>query len=275
MSNPGRDPHIKVLMYHRVVEHTPDKDSNWHYVSATQFKRQMRLIDKMGFTTITFIDYQLYLQGELSLPARPIIITFDDGYLDTYEHAVPILRELGMKAVVFVMGNRKLRQAAWDETGENDHCPLMTNAQLRTLRLYGFEIGAHSMNHSNLVELTNRDVFREVDTSKRQIESVLRQPVYTFAYPYGSVDERVQKIVELAGYSFACGVYTGSPDFGKTELDIRRIAINQKHSLIDFVLRLVTPYEHLEWLYHRIKSFGWYSVKTSLQIHKRANQADQ
>lgn len=275
MNTPGTDPRIKVLMYHRVVEQPLDRDTNWHYVTTAQFEQQMSLINRLGFTTITFIDYQLYLQGNLSLPAKPILITFDDGYLDTYENAVPILQNLGMRAVVFAMGNRHLQRASWDESGENDVCRLMSDEQLRSLQNIGFEIGAHTLNHSDLVGLTNREIFREVDTSKRELESVLEQPVYTFAYPYGSVDERVQKIVDLAGFSFACGVYTGSPAFGKTELDFRRVAINQNHSLLNFLIRLMTPYEYFEWFYHRFKSIMKHSEAPGMRLHKRVNQADQ
>lgn len=275
MNTTGRDPRIKILMYHRVVEQPLDRDTNWHYVTTAQFRQQMSLMNRLGFTTITFIDYQLFLQGELSLPAKPILITFDDGYLDTYENAAPILWEMGMKAVVFAMGNRHLQRASWDESGKNDICPLMSDDQLRSLRNFGFEIGAHSLNHSNLVGLTNREIFREVDTSKRELESVLELPVYTFAYPYGSVDERVQKIVEVAGFSFACGVYTGSPAFGKTELDFRRVAINQNHSLLNFLIRLMTPYEYLEWFYYRFKSTMKHPETSDLQLQKSIKQTDQ
>lgn len=274
MSTPVREPYIKVLMYHRVVEQPLERDTKWLYVTTDQFRRQMKLIDTLGYTTITFNDYQLYLQGDLSLPAKPIIITFDDGYLDTYENATPILLKLGMKAVVFVMGNRKLRRALWDESGEKDICPLMSDDQCRTLRSYGFEIGAHTMSHNNLVELSNRDIFHEVDSSKREVEAALGEPVHTFAYPYGSVDERVQKIIELSGFSFACGVYSGSPEFGKTALDIRRIAINRNHSLAHVMIRLVTPYEYLEWAYHCLKTKLKLSEATRLPIHNRVNQAD-
>ncbi|MEX1212599.1 MAG: polysaccharide deacetylase family protein [Balneolaceae bacterium] len=275
MSTAGKDPHIKILMYHRVVDHPVGSDTNWFYVTSDQFKRQMSLINRLGFTTITFIDYQLYLKGELSLPAKPIIITFDDGYLDTYDVATPILLEFGMKAVVFVMGDRRHLRASWDEAGDHDICPLMSDDQFRTLRNYGFEIGAHSMNHSDLSSLTNREIFHEVDTSKREIESVIGEPVHTFAYPYGRLDERVQKIVELAGFSFACGVFSGSPSFGKSVFDFRRIAINRNHSLAHVLIRLLTPFEHLEWLYYRFKMSIQRTETPALHIPNHVNQADQ
>ncbi len=245
---------IKVLMYHRVLQEEPEKDTRWHYVTVSTFRKQMEMIDKLGYTTVTFQDYKLYMEEKLTLPAKSIIITFDDGYLDTYENAIPILREMDMSAVIFVMGNRTLERANWDERDENDICPLMTDSQLREAREMGFEIGAHSLDHYNLLELSNQEISHQLEKSKEQIESILEDPIHTFAYPYGSVDYRVRQVVAESDFSFACGVYTGSPRFGETVFDFRRLAVNQFTNLLSFALMLLLPYQYVEWMYHRAKS---------------------
>ncbi len=245
---------IKILMYHRVLPEKPGKKSRWHYVTVSEFRRQMNLIDKLGFTPITFYDYQLYLEGKLTLPAKPILITFDDGYVDTLENAIPVLIEYNMRAVVFVMGNRSLKSATWDETGDSDYCPLMSDDQIRTVQQLGFEIGAHSLNHFELTRLTEYDTLVEVSSSKLAIERILNSPIQTFSYPYGSVDERVKKVVSDSGFLFGCGVYSGSSKFSQTNMDFRRIAVNQYTSKLKFLMTLLLPYQHLEWLYYRLKS---------------------
>src|SRR5260221_5521386 len=99
---------IKVLMYHRVVDDERLARAHWMCTHIRDFRNQLRLLDRLGFTTITFDDYRLHLQGEVNLPRRPVILTFDDGYLDTYEAAFPALRESGMKAVVFVVADQQI-----------------------------------------------------------------------------------------------------------------------------------------------------------------------
>jgi len=245
---------IKVLMYHRVVEEAPPKQTHWHYVTLSKFKRQMKIIEKLGFTPINFYDYLLYKEGKLTLPTKPVIITFDDGYLDTFEQAVPVLREMDMTAVIFVMGNRNLERAFWDELNEEDVCPLMSDEQIRIADQQGFEIGAHSFDHVDLVNLSDRDISCQIKKSKEAIESVLNKRIYTFAYPYGSVDERVRDIVAASDFLFACGVYTGSAKFGDTLFDFRRLAVNQHTTTLNFLSKITLPYQYAEWFYHRLKS---------------------
>lgn len=248
-------------MYHRVLAEKPKKESLWHYITVTEFRKQMNMIDRLGYTPILFSDYQLYKEGKLTLPSKPIIITFDDGYLDTLENAIPVLLDLNMRAVIFVMGNRKLKSARWDEVNDFDICPLMSDEQIRTVQKMGFEIGAHSLNHQALTDLSERDIVFEVTRSKKAIEEVLQAPIQTFSYPYGSVDERVKKIVSDSGFLFACGVYSGSAKFSQSVLDFRRLAVNQNTSRLKFLVTLLLPYQYIEWLYFRLKNSMVHDVK--------------
>ncbi|MFU8862117.1 MAG: polysaccharide deacetylase family protein [Cyclonatronaceae bacterium] len=252
---------IKVLMYHRVLTEKPEKESRWHYVTVAEFRKQMSMIDRLGYTPITFTDYQFYLEGKLTLPPNPIIITFDDGYLDTLENAIPVLLELDMRAVIFVMGNRKLESARWDEVNDFDICPLMSDEQIRTVQKMGFEIGAHSLNHCSLTDLSEKSIELEVTRSKEAIEEVLQGSIQTFSYPYGSVDERVKKVVSDSGFLFACGVYSGSAKFSQSTMDFRRLAINQETSRLKFLVTLLVPYQYIEWLYFCLKNRMVHDVK--------------
>lgn len=245
---------IKVLMYHRIVKELPEKYNHWHYVTVTEFQKQLKLIDSLGYTPITFTDYQLYKEDKLTLPYKPIILTFDDGYMDTFENAIPIMNDMGMKGVIFVVGNRELTRAKWDEKDKDDICPLMTNEQILDAKRQGFEIGSHSMHHVILSDLTDFEANYTIRKSKAEIESILEEPIHSFAYPYGKFDKKIKQIVSDSGYLFACGVYTGSPKFGETQYDFRRIAINQYTSIQAFAIKLVTPFQYVEWLYNRFKT---------------------
>ncbi len=241
-------------MYHRVLSEKPAKGSRWHYVTVSDFRKQMNLIDRLGYTPITFSDYQHCMEGKLTLPSKPIIITFDDGYLDTFENAIPVLLELNMRAVIFVMGNRKLKSAQWDELDDIDKCPLMSDEQIRMAQKMEFEIGAHSLEHHALTDLSEMEMVYEIVSSKDAIEEVLEKPIQTFSYPYGSVDERVKKVVSDSGFLFACGVHSGSARFSQSMMDIRRLAVNQKTTWLRFLIMLHLPYQYVEWLYSSLKN---------------------
>jgi peptidoglycan/xylan/chitin deacetylase (PgdA/CDA1 family) len=244
---------IKVLMYHRVVS-DPEVINNYLYaVHTDHFRQHLQLLDRFNFTPITFEDYQLYLDGKLTLPKKPIILTFDDGHLDTYEIAAPLLEEFNMRAVVFPVGNRDLNYAHWDEAHTGLKFPLMNDDQIRELRTKGFEIGAHTMNHRILPHLTLDSCVDEIMGSKESMEKLLEQDIISFSYPYGRLDNRIRAVVRSAGFNFACGVYTGPARFGEDRFDFRRLTINKDTGLTNFMLRVLTPYEYAEWMIDKIR----------------------
>ncbi len=244
---------IKVLMYHRVVEQPVDKAEDWHAVHVKKFRQQMEVIDQLNFTPITFEDYNLYLEDKLTLPKKPIIITFDDGHLDTFEVAVPVLREFNMRAVVFVVGDRELESAFWDESATGEYLPLMSDAQILDIRAEGFEIGAHTMRHPMLTELSQAEIKEEVLGSKVSIEKLLGEEILSFAYPYGALNQKVYDVICRSGFKFGCGVFSSPPRFGDDWLNIHRLAVGNNMGMAQFLTRLLMPYEYAEWVYNRLK----------------------
>ena len=243
--NPGK---IKVLMYHRVVNDEVLSNSSWLCLHTLAFRRHLELIEKFGYTPITLRDYQLYLLGELFLPKKPIIITFDDGYCDTYENAFPLLQEFGMKCVVFVLGDRSIRTNRWDEQNGAASAPLMGDHQILEMHAAGFEIGSHSMTHARLTEIPRDVLWEEVSRSRISLEILLNSPVHSFSYPYGLVNKSIEQVVSDAGYAFACSVYTGPATFGLRPHWIRRIEIRNTAGALAFSSRILLPYPHYAWL---------------------------
>ncbi len=244
---------IKVLMYHRIVKGTTGESTDPHCVSEEDFRYQLQLLDQFNYTPITFEDYYLYRKGKLTLPKKPIILTFDDGYLDTYSTALPVLREFNMHAVFFVLGNRNLQYANWDQHIEEKKRPLMSDQQIIDARSDGFEIGAHTMTHIVLPKLNQKEMKDEIEGSKKSLESLLGEKILSFSYPYGRLDSKVRSLVVQSGYKYACGVYTGPPTFGDDLFDIRRLAINRNTGTAGFLLKLLTPYQYAEWLYGKVR----------------------
>lgn len=252
MSPKQKNKRIKVLMYHRIVKNG-EPNASFYDVSEDNFRQQLQLLDSLDFTPITFKDYQLYLDDKLTLPKKPIILTFDDGHTDMKEVALPILREYFMKAVVFVLGDRQMRYSEWDQSKNGEKVSLMSDKEILEMHDEGYEIGAHSMSHPILPKLTTSQLKEEIMGAKFSVESLLGEEVISFAYPYGRVNKKVESIVAESGYKFGCGVYTGPPRFGDNDYDIRRLAITYNINIFQFLLRLVTPYQYLEWLYGRLR----------------------
>jgi peptidoglycan/xylan/chitin deacetylase (PgdA/CDA1 family) len=236
-------------MYHRVVcDSRVDRSERPICVSSSAFRTHLSLLEKWGFTSITFNDYRLALQGEIVLPKKPVIITFDDGYLDTYEVAFPIMQEFGMKAVVFILGDQSLRESIWDSGVTQTLSPLMTAAQIQEMQLAGFEFGSHSMTHPRLTDVPAAVAWEEISRSKILLELHLNAPVRTFSYPYGLLNDSMKAMVRDAGYSHACGVFTGPPNFGADNYEIRRIPIFSNTDMFRFAFRMLTRYEYYAWV---------------------------
>jgi len=93
---------VPVLMYHHIAETV--ESGNTLVVTPEKFKADMKYLKEQGYSTIGLNDLYMYLNGEIELPEKPIIITFDDGYKSNYEYAYPIAKELDMKYVISVVG---------------------------------------------------------------------------------------------------------------------------------------------------------------------------
>ena len=251
MENPGA---IKVLMYHRIVRDPELARRHSFCLHMDEFQRHLEWIDRWGFTPITFEDYRLFADDQLVLPRKPIIITFDDGYLDTYDVAFPILQEFGMHAVVFVLGDRSLTTNVWDSGTSMPPTQLLNNHHILEMAAAGIEIGAHSLTHVRLTELDSHAAWEEISRSRILLEILLNLPVRTFSYPYGLVNPSVKKMVETAGFQHACSVWSGPPTFGKDNYELRRISILNSTTTSGLALKIVTPFQYYNWMQWKMRT---------------------
>ncbi len=239
---------VKVLMYHRVVSDDVRLDQYSWNVTVSQLRRQLELLGKWGYTCINFEDYTLHKQGKLNLPRKPVIMTFDDGYDEVHRNALPVMKEFGARATAFILGDRSIKSNTWDVESGFDGATLMDESQILELKDAGFEIGSHSMTHPDLVRLSERRARKEIFQSKEDLEELVDAPVISFAYPFGSANGVMERLVKEAGYEYGCGVYSGPPRFAHDMFNIRRIPITRKTNSVDFALKILTPYEYYEWI---------------------------
>ncbi|MFN8412892.1 MAG: polysaccharide deacetylase family protein [Anaerolineales bacterium] len=181
---------IPILLYHWIAI-SPTDGPNYtspYYVKPEVFDEEMKLLHDWGYTTIT-IDMLLKAINEgADLPPRPMLITFDDGHLNNYTTAFPIMKKYGYTGIVYIVGNY---------VGIEDY---MNADQLKEMAAAGWEIGSHSMSHSDLTKLEPEQKRFEIVDSKSFLETTLGVPIKTIAYPFGLSDSGVIDYAHFAGY---------------------------------------------------------------------------
>jgi peptidoglycan/xylan/chitin deacetylase (PgdA/CDA1 family) len=203
---------IPVLLYHSVGDDQPPNDA-WGAVSWAQFRAHVELIAASGRNSLTISMLVAMLRGERPLVDRPVAITFDDGYADTYE-AIELLRRRGLYTTVYVT------------TGEIGTQRRLSDEQIATLaRLPRVEVGAHGVRHRRLDELNDSELQYEVHASKWTLEQLTSSTVDSFSYPHGAYDERVRAAVITAGYTSATSVKNALSHPGDDPFAIARFTV--------------------------------------------------
>ena len=213
---------IPVLTYHHI-----GSGNDWLYVSEADFERQLVYLRERGYTTISVAELAEGLSGRTKLPDRPIVLTFDDGYDDNYQAALPVLLRQGMRASFFVV------------TGKMGQPGYLSWPQAAQMRDQGMEIGSHTVHHYTLTEINLKEMERELRGSRLMLESNLSITKAVFANPFGETAPAVVALLEKTGYQAACSSVVGLNRPGENLFMIRRMSVPRpKFGLWDFRLRL-------------------------------------
>src|SRR5207247_1175738 len=148
--------------------------------------------------TISFADWLAYRRRERTLPRRPIILTFDDGYRSTYEVAWPLLKRHHATASVFLVSDLIGKTNAWD--ADEIQQPLLDTRQIAAMRAGRIEFGSHTRTHPALTALPPDRVLAELRDSRTALEQLLDEPVRVLCYPYGKQTAAVRALAREAGY---------------------------------------------------------------------------
>jgi peptidoglycan/xylan/chitin deacetylase (PgdA/CDA1 family) len=214
-----------ILMYHRIA--APPKGSTCRglYVRPAVFDRQLRYLGALGYTFHTFADLEPVVARPLG--TKPVLLTFDDGHLDNYTAALPILKRHGAVATIFVLSAEMgRRRVVWEEATERSPTDLLTWEQARELAQEGIRIESHGMTHRRLDRLSPREVDRQLRESRATIEEEVGVPPGAFCYPYGAGFPNQRQRLSEAGYRYACTTLPGLNPPGVWEpFGLRRIAV--------------------------------------------------
>jgi peptidoglycan/xylan/chitin deacetylase (PgdA/CDA1 family) len=201
----GRVPMI--LMYHGVAD-VPE-DPNLLCVTPSRFAEQMAWLSRRG---LRGVGISALAEAVRAGRQRGLVgITFDDGYVNVLEAALPELRRHGFTASMFIISDRLGGSNEWDE---GPSWPLMSADQVAELAAAGMEIGSHSATHRRLAGLDADQLRAEVTGSRARLAELLGTPIRGFAYPYGSMDAAARQAVRDAGYDWACAVEASMAELG-------------------------------------------------------------
>ena len=229
---------IPVLMYHKV---SPDPKSGGlgMRVTPARVNLQMQYLAKNGYHTVKLIELADFIKADKTLPPKSIVITFDDGYLDNYKYAFPILKKYGFTATVFVVADYIGKTNDFDAAKELQPVnQLLGWNEINQLSDYGITIGAHTLNHVSLTDITLPEARYEIENCKLVLEKQLGTSIEAFAYPYGHYNNQLEEIVKESGYTIAVTTKQGWATPESDPYAIKRIRIRGDYNLRKFINEL-------------------------------------
>lgn len=207
---------VPVLMYHHIRKMKPTFTSKDRQYSVTpeHFQAQMEGLVRAGYTTITPRELEDAIEGIGTLPKKPVLLTFDDGYREHVTIVLPILKRLNLKATYFIISGVFTSPAH------------MTKAMVKEADQTGLiTIASHTREHPFLARLSKAGRVSQIVGSKEDLEKVVEHPIYDFAYPFGSWNQAVADEVEAAGYTMGFGIRLGSIHGNSSRYQLRRIRV--------------------------------------------------
>ncbi len=217
---------VPVIQYHMIDLPSPASRVRGGFTPPQRFTKQMGQLKAQGFRFFTASELiEHYLQNG-HFPRHGITVTFDDGCQDNYTNAFPVLRELGIKATMFIVPSAMGENIAITLAEGEPPRPHLSREEILEMSKFGIEFGSHTMNHRLLHEIPMTDVKYEVESSKRVLEDLLQTPCKTFAYPAGYYNAQVERAIESAGHICAFSTVYGPTDridlYAMNRIEIRR-----------------------------------------------------
>lgn len=226
----GQPVSIPILMYHHLKYRSAADGAalkTWS-VAPNAFAAQLDYFQQRGFHTITFKQLVDFFENSVPLPPNPILLTFDDGWIDNYTVAFPELHQRGMVGNFFPptryanAGGELLIN--WDQVLEMDRA--------------GMEFGGHTIDHKDLTAVSPEEMRRQLVDGKARMEEKLGHPIYAFAYPFGAFNPRVVAETGNAGYKAALILCCGYEVSSDGLLTLPRIRISYDDTISDIAEKL-------------------------------------
>ncbi len=221
---------VPILMYHYISVPPPGADRYRLDLSVTpeNLDAQLAWLAENGYTTITLQDLLYHLTLGRSLPEKPILLTFDDGYADAYGNAFPILQKYGFVGTFFIITDRitygESNYVTWDQVVE--------------LHDAGMDIQSHTRTHPDLRGLSGAQLLWQILGSREALEARIDKQVRFFCYPAGRYDANAIRALERFGYWAAVTTEYGTTHSTAGLFTLKRIRIRRSDTLESFVAKI-------------------------------------
>lgn len=192
---------VPILVYHSIAPHTNSQSAIQKYydVAPESLEKHFRYLRDHGYTVIGLDFLADALMQTITLPPKPVVLTFDDGWENQFVHAYPLLKKYKYTATFFIF------------THAIDRKSFLTWDQIKTMDAGGMTVGGHTRTHPFLPDITDPVVLRrEIIGGKSVVENRIGHAIGLFAYPYGHYNDQIIGIVKEAGYKAARSTYRGT-----------------------------------------------------------------
>jgi len=235
-----------ILTYHKISE---QKEFGLTTISPLKFKSQLDILIKYKY------NFKIFKNIDAQVPEEQhqVILTFDDGYECIYHHAFPLMRELKITGVIFLISDYINKKNDWESYSIQRKHTHMTKDQIIDMHRAGFEFGSHGRRHLYLNNKPDKIIITEISDSKKRIEDLIGDEVVTFCYPFGQFNQRIVQLVKQAGYKYALGSANLFHYRRNDQLQLCRRTIYSSDSEQGFLNKIAADHNHLgsflkEWI---------------------------
>ena len=223
------DSPVPILMYHVISAPKPGAPYPELYTPKPAFAAQMAALEQRGYHGVTLAQVYDYWHRAIALPKKPIVISFDDGYLSHYTHALPVLKKLGWPGVLNLEVNNVLTPGD------------VSKSQVRALIRAGWEVDSHTLTHPDLTRISATQLRDELVRSRAFLRSHFGVPVDFFCYPAGRYDATVEAAVRAAGYRLATTTQPGVASPHGDPFALPRIRVSGSDGAAGLLAKLSNP----------------------------------
>ena len=195
-----------ILMYHRIGHRPGDKNT----VSPERFELQLQYLEDHGYQSIGLTEWHRKVMAGEKISEKSVILTFDDGYRDNWELAMPLLSRYGFSATVFMVSDLVGGTNLWERNESRQNAEMMKLEHLREWLDAGFEVGSHGVSHRRVTTLNPEELEEEVTKSKKDLEDLLGVDIKFFCYPNGNFNAAAVEALKKAGYLGSVAIYEGA-----------------------------------------------------------------
>ncbi len=251
---------VPILMYHSIATTKNPRYARFA-VAPDMFGEHLDFLVDDGWTTMTFGQYAAARLSSDPLPAKLVVLTFDDAFTDFFTVALPMLAERRLAATLYVPTGAVGASSRWMTFERETDRPLLDWGPLREVAEAGIECGAHSHTHPQLDRLPPWRLAAELRRPRELLEQRLQVEVTTFAYPYGYHTANVRRAVAAAGYAASCGVWDLPSNRADDRYAIPRLTVAGGTSARELAELLVVPRTQAAVRARRLKAVLWRSAR--------------